>query len=150
MEVFRISTEIHSRALTSSGRANRWNKYGQNVIYTGSSRSLVTLESIVHKNSIKTSAIYKVLVISVPDDEIFVKQILISDLPANWRKFDAYSTLQDIGSTWYEGNETLLLKAPSAIIPFEYIYVINTEHPDFHSNIRLVRIEEYFFDDRLL
>jgi len=150
MEVFRISTEIHSRALTSSGRANRWNKYGQNVIYTGSSRSLVTLESIVHKNSIKTSAIYKVLVISVPDDEIFVKQILISDLPANWRKFDAYSTLQDIGSTWYEGNETLLLKAPSAIIPFEYIYVINTEHPDFHSNIRLARIEEYFFDDRLL
>ena len=148
MEVFRISSELHSRALTSSGRANRWNKLGQNVIYTGSSRSLVTLESIVHKNSIKTSAIYKVLVISIPDDEIFVKQILLSDLPENWRTLSAYSTLQDIGSTWYEGNETLLLKVPSAIIPFEYIYIINTEHQDFLANIRLAGIEDYFFDDR--
>jgi len=150
MEVFRISADLHSRALTSSGRANRWNKYGQNVIYTGFSRSLVTLESIVHKNSIKTTAIYKVLVISVPDNEIFVKQIPISDLPANWRTLAAYSILQDIGSTWFEGKETLLLKVPSAIIPFEYIYIINIEHPDFPGNIRLVRIEDYFFDGRLL
>ena len=150
MEVFRIAAEIHAKVLSSSGRANRWNKFGQNVIYTGSSRSLVTLESIAHKNSIKTTAVCKIMVISIPDDEQFVKQIPINVLPADWRKLVAYSALQDIGSAWYLGNESLLLKVPSVLIPFEYNFVINTGHPDFSDNIILVRIEDYFFDDRLL
>ena len=150
MEIFRISTEEHANFLTASGNANRWNKSRQNVIYAGSSRSLVTLESIVHKSLIKPTTIYKVMVISVPDDENLVKRISINDLPANWQTLEAYPILQGIGAEWYKKQETLLLKVPSAVIPYEFNFVINFDHPDFPNNIHLVRIEDYFFDNRLL
>ncbi|MEI6434984.1 MAG: RES family NAD+ phosphorylase [Bacteroidota bacterium] len=150
MEVFRISKETHANNLNSSGGENRWNKRGQKVIYTGASRSLSTLELIVHKSSIVPMVLYKIMVIYIADNENLVRQIRINELRKDWRTLAAYSTLQNIGSQWYDHQETLLLKVPSAIIPFEYNYVINTEHPDFIQKIQLIRIEDYFWDDRLL
>ncbi len=150
MKVFRISREEYSTLLSSSGNANRWNLKGQNILYTGSSRSLASLELIVHKGAVKPALLYKVAVISIADDDYLTKQIQIKDLPANWRSFAAYSTLQNIGSDWYIGQESLVLKVPSAVIPIEYNYMINTEHPDFDSRVNLVRTEGYFWDSRLL
>jgi len=150
MEVFRISREGYSTSLSSSGSANRWNLKGQKVLYAGSSRSLSSLELIVHKGIVKPALIYKVMVISIDDDDHLVKQIHIRDLPTNWRLFAAYSNLQNIGSDWYTSQESLILKVPSAIIPLEYNYVINTEHPEFTTKVSLVRTEEYFWDSRLL
>ena len=149
MEVFRICKEEHSRILTSSGVANRWNLRGQNVMYTGSSRSLATLELVVHRSAIVPSYIYKVLVISIADDDRLITQIHLADLPRNWRTLSSYSTLQEIGANWYITQRTLVLKVPSAIIPFEFNYIINAEHPDFNNQIQLVRTEDYFWDNRL-
>lgn len=150
MEVFRISSEVFSKTLASSGRANRWNLKDQNVIYAGSSRSLASLELIVHRGAVKPALTYKVMVISLADDDYLMKQIQIKTLPSNWRSFAAYSNLQKIGSDWYNSRESLILKIPSAVIPLEYNYIINTEHPDFADKIRLVRTEDYFWDSRFL
>jgi RES domain-containing protein len=60
------------------------------------------------------------------------------------------SKLQKIGSDWIAGQQSLVLKVPSAVIPFEYNYIINTEHPKFLSKVKLVRTEAYFWDSRLL
>jgi RES domain-containing protein len=149
MEVFRISAEEYSKALSSSGSANRWNLNGQKVLYTGSSRSLSSLELIVHKNAIKPALIYKVMVISIADDDYLITQIQTKDLPTNWRSFAACSILQAIGSQWCTTGASLVLKVPSAVIPFEYNYVINTEHTDFVSKVSLVRTEDYFWDTRV-
>jgi RES domain-containing protein len=150
MELFRISAEEYSNKLTSSGASNRWNKRGEFVIYTGGSRSLSTLELVVHRNFIKPDIIYKVMIISVPDSDSLIKTIQINDLPKNWRQFEAYSKLQDIGSEWIKNKSSLILKVPSAIIPQEYNYIINTEHADFKENVKLIRTEKYFWDERLL
>jgi RES domain-containing protein len=150
MEVFRISREEYASSLSSSGSANRWNTKGQNVLYAGSSRSLSSLELIVHKGAVKPALQYKVMVISIADDDHLVNQIHMNDLPANWRLFAAYSNLQNIGSDWYNSQESLVMKVPSAVIPFEYNYVINMEHPDFSKAVSLVRTEDYFWDSRLL
>lgn len=150
MEVFRISKEEHSKSLSSSGTANRWNLKGQLVIYAGSSRSLSSLELVVHIGAVKPSFVYKVMVISIADDDYLFRQIKISELPANWRSIDAYPDLQKIGSDWYNKQESLILKIPSAIIPLEYNYIINTEHPEFANKVHLVRTEDYFWDSRLL
>lgn len=150
MEVFRISKEIHAGVLSSSGSANRWNTKGQQVIYTGSSRSLSSLELVVHRGSIQPTTTYKVMVISIADDDYLVKQVQVKDLPSHWRTLGGYSALQKIGSTWYNSQETLVLKVPSAIIVYEYNYIINTEHPAFGRTLRLVRTEDYFWDPRLL
>ncbi|MFC0878719.1 RES family NAD+ phosphorylase [Saccharicrinis sp. FJH2] len=149
MEVFRISKTDYADKLTSSGSANRWNYHGQHVIYTGSSRSLSTLELIVHRGTIIPKIEYKVMVISIADDDKLVRQILVKDLAKDWRKMSAYAVLQKTGSEWYENQETLVLKVPSAVIPKEYNYIINTEHPDFLKYVQLIRTEEYFWDTRL-
>jgi len=150
MEVFRISKELYANTLSSSGSANRWNMKGQQVIYTGSSRSLSSLELVVHRGSIQPAEPYKVMVISIADDDYLIKQVQLKDLPANWRTLAGYSALQAIGSTWYNRQETLVLKVPSAIIVYEYNYIINAEHPEFSRNVQLARTEDYFWDSRLL
>ncbi len=150
MEVFRISHNKYSHSLTASGRANRWNADGQHVIYTASSRSLATLELLVHMNHIKPESNYQVMVISLHESDHLIRQIKISELPKNWRKMTAYALLQNIGSTWYQSMESLLLKVPSVVVPFEYNYVINVNHPDFRKTVQLVRHEDYFWDNRLL
>lgn len=150
MEVFRICHEKYANHLTSSGSANRWNFQGQNVIYTGSSRSLSTLELVVHRNAIVPTFLYKVMVISIADEDRLIKLIRLSELPLDWRSLNAYSKLQRMGSEWYNHQEALILKVPSAVISQEYNYIINTEHPDFSSKVQLVRTEDYFWDNRLL
>ena len=149
MEVFRICKASFATKLTASGSANRWNLRGQHVIYTGSSRSLSTLELIVHRGAVVPADDYKILVISIADDDSLITQIKLSDLAGNWRSFDSYSALQEIGSRWYNEKKTLLLKVPSAVIPFEYNYVLNTEHPSYYKDVQLVRTENYFWDNRL-
>ena len=150
MEVFRIASEPYSRTLATSGSANRWNLKGQHVLYTGSSRSLSTLELVVHTGAVRPLISYKVMIISIADDDYLTKQIQLNDLPAQWRSLAAYSALQTIGSEWYNARASLILKVPSAVIPLEYNYIINTEHPDFSDKVSMVRSEDYFWDSRLL
>lgn len=150
MEVFRISHKSYSKQLSSSGASSRWNKRNEFVIYTGASRSLSTLEVVVHRNSIHGTADYEVMIISIADEESLFENVSIKDLPSNWRDFKAYPLLQQIGSDWYRAQRSLVLKVPSAIISQEYNYIINTHHPLFTEKVQLVRNEAYFFDGRLL
>ncbi len=131
MEVFRISANANALKLTASGAANRWNVANEFVLYTGASRSLSTLELVVHRNSIKPTGIYKVMVISIADEEKLINQFFIKNLPANWRTTLAYPQLNALGSAWYLSQQSLILKVPSAVIINEYNYIINTKHPDF-------------------
>lgn len=149
MEVFRVSAERYADKLTASGVSNRWNKPGEFVIYAGSSRSLSTLELVVHRSNIQPGLPYKMMVIYVPDTDVIIKTISTNDLPENWRTLAAYSQLQDIGSKWYGSQDALILKVPSVIIPQEYNFILNTSHPQFTANIQLISTEDYFWDERL-
>ena len=150
MEVFRICKDIFASGLSASSASNRWNKRDQFVIYSGSSRSLSTLELIVHKSSIVPLLNYKVMVLSIADEDHLIRQIMTSSLPETWRTLSAYPALQQIGSDWYESRETLVLKVPSAVIQFEYNFIINMRHPEFNDKVKHVRTENYFWDNRLL
>jgi len=150
MEVFRISRARYAHGLEASGSANRWNHRGQFVIYVGSSRSLSTLELVVHRGSIAPSDDYKVMVISIADEDYLYHQIQSTALPEQWRSFAAYSDLQEMGARWYKDQTSLVLKVPSAVIPHEFNYLINAEHPLFREKVALVRTEDYFWDSRLL
>lgn len=149
MEVFRIVREKYADKLIATGAANRWNREGDYVIYAGSSRSLATLELVVHKSNIKPVLAYKVMVITITDSDHVVTCINQKDLPRNWRSVAAYLALQKTGSDWYETKSTLLLKVPSAVIPREFNYIINSKHPDFPDLVSLTGVEDYFWDLRL-
>ncbi|RLD35198.1 MAG: RES domain-containing protein [Bacteroidetes bacterium] len=150
MEVYRISKKDRAKRLSSSGSANRWNYDGQMVIYAGSSRSLSSLELIVHSNAVKPKIEYRVMVISIDDSDHLVKQVIVSDLPNNWRLRAAYRDLQVIGANWYNRQESLILKVPSAVIPMENNFIINTEHPEYRNCVHLIRLEDSFWDERIL
>jgi RES domain-containing protein len=149
MEVFKICREKYSHFLHASGVSNRWNKKDEFVIYTGSSRSLSTLEMVVHRSYINISSPYKLLLIVITDESL-IKEIKINELPEHWKTLEAYLELQEMGSKWYNSNESLVLKVPSAIVPQEYNYIINTKHPKFSTHIILQDVDDFVWDKRLL
>jgi len=65
-------------------------------------------------------------VIEIKDRKDQVQVILEEDLPVNWRSIACYSQLQNRGSEWYGNQNKLILQIPSAVIPKEKNYVINT------------------------
>lgn len=150
MEVFRITSEKYAKTLSTSGTAARWNRQNEQVLYTASSRSLASLEVVVHQSGVTSSNVFRVMVLSLADDDRLITTIQLNQLPANWRSIQAYPALQKIGSDWYNSNQSLILKVPSAIITREYNYLINTNHPDFViTNVSLTRDEDFFWDERL-
>jgi RES domain-containing protein len=149
MEVFRLSRSKYANALTASGAAGRWNFDDEYVLYTGASRSLATLERLAHANTSKLAGDYEMMIISIPNGRGFYHEIRIEDLPGVWRFNFVYSELQKIGSDWYTKLLSPVLKVPSAVIPREYNYILNSTHPDF-SKISLNPNEEYFWDARLI
>ena len=149
MEIFRLTNVKYSKSLQASGKANRWNKEEQHVLYAGASRSLVTLESLVHLSGVIPKTTYKMMVIKVKNPQKSIKSISSSQLSPEWRTLSGYHLNQEIGSAWYQNKNKLLLKVPSAVIPEEYNYVLNTFHPEYTSKVSIEKVEDYFWDRRL-
>lgn len=145
MVVYRITSAKYANQLTASGRAGRWNLTDQYVLYASSSRSLATLEMLVNRSNLHPKVDYKVMLLSVPDQ---FDAYEVTDLPENWRSLAAYSRLQGLGSFWYNHGDTALLRIPSAMIPQEHNYLINTKHADF-KKAKISGVEDYFWDERL-
>lgn len=148
MEVFRIVKAEFSHSLTTSGRANRWNRKGQNVLYASTSRALATLEQLVHLGSVRPDTDWRVMVISLPDQEAFHHSIYMRDLPQDWRQLSSYTHCQRLGADWADRRTSLILHLPSAVVPMERNVAINADHPDFLEQVKLVRTEPYFWDER--
>ncbi|WP_028376093.1 RES family NAD+ phosphorylase [Leeuwenhoekiella sp. MAR_2009_132] len=149
MELYRIATEKYANILTASGAAARWNKAGEQILYSSSSRALATLELIVNYRSIEPDVKFKVMILSLSDDSSLIDFLDKERLPLNWHGIFAYPVLQNLGSSWYRAQNSLALRVPSAVIPQEYNYLLNTSHPAFASKVKLAHIEDYFWDDRL-
>ena len=150
MLIYRITTAKYASQLSASGAANRWNQEGEFVIYTAESRSLASLELVVHRAAIKPRLQYKVLVIEVDIPKSQIRKISKGELPKNWRSVSEYNTLQELGSAWYTECKKLVFQIPSAIVPQEYNYIINTKHKLFDSKVKIFNTEPYFWDTRLL
>src|SRR5690606_17373240 len=117
------------------------------MIYTASSRSLACLENVVHRNQLGLSALFKVMIIEIPD-AIKTKTIDINLLHNNWEDYNNIILTQKIGDRWVSDRETAVLKVPSSIIHMEYSYLINPLHPDF-KKIKLLQTEPFIFDERI-
>ena len=146
MIVYRIAKEEYSRALKPSGYAARWNHKGSFVIYTAESRSLACLENFVHRSGEGNSALYRVMLIEVPDN-LKTDSIEEVNLKPGWQKMGNYMYCQDIGAEWLSTGNTAIVKVPSVLIKNEFNFIINTNHPDF-IKIKLTGTEDFTFDTR--
>ena len=77
-----------------------------------------------------------------------ITAVKITDLPANWRNTPAPAALRTIGKDWLLAAETAILRVPSALVPQEWNYVLNPQHPDF-AQLRVLAPEPLAIDGRL-
>ncbi|HSP86820.1 MAG TPA: RES family NAD+ phosphorylase [Ignavibacteriaceae bacterium] len=147
MLVYRICLAKWSSELKASGLPARWNSKGKYVIYSAENRSLACLENLVHRSGLGDNKLYKILVISIPDD-IKINDVTQKQLSKNWREYSNYSLCQKIGDEWIDNLTSCLLRIPSSLIPQEYNYLINPKHKEF-TRIKISSKEDFNFDKRL-
>lgn len=150
MLIYRICRAEFAQSLNASGFSGRWNIRGQQVIYASSTRSLAALELLANRSGAELKDAYKVMVLNVPDHLDSCHTILPKMLPLDWMLFSNYGRLQKVGSDWYEATETLLMKVPSVLIHQEFNYLLNTQHADFKTQVRLLEVEDFAWDNRLV
>jgi RES domain-containing protein len=147
MRVFRISKCNYIEDLSGTGAAlygGRWNSKGSYIIYTAATASLALLETIVHMNTMPQEG-FCLLEIEIPEN---FKLLTEKELPRNWADHPPPSLLRKIGDDFVKKQESLALKIPSAVLPEEFIFLINPTHPDF-KKLRIIKKKNISLDQRL-
>lgn len=147
MLVYRIVHKRYADSLFASGLEGRWNSEGKKVLYTAESISLAYLETLAHRKGLGFNKDFKIMVIKILSNTE-IQTVESSDLSKSWRDFRNYSDCQKIGNAWFDADEKLCLKVPSAVVPENWNVVINTFHKDF-KKVKLIDVLDFEPDDRL-
>jgi RES domain-containing protein len=151
MFLYRISKSAHIKDLSGSGArlyGGRWNHRGVPLVYTSESRSLATVEFLVHVSMPNSPGDLSMATLEVPEN-IAPKELNPSSLPKDWRDSPAPLELADLGTQWARSNTSLLLRVPSAVVESEYNILINPLHRDV-PRVKLVKVVPYKMDERLM
>lgn len=148
-EAWRIVKARHAAtAFSGDGAAKtggRWNSRGTAVVYTSCTKSLATLESLVHLNP-PVSFHYVVFHLKFAD--VLVEIFPLKNLPTDWRAEPPPPSTKIIGDAWVKAVRSPVLALPS-VITGETNYLLNPAHPDF-KRITIGKPEPFTFDPRLL
>lgn len=153
MKVYRIEREKYLKTtLQGIGAAltegYRWNSLNTYLVYTAASRALATLEVSVHldlSEDLPTDRHY--VEIEIPD-EVEITELSIDDMPEGWDSRPPQLETQYIGDDFVQQNNGAVLKVPSCIVPPEYNYLINPQHPDA-KKIKVIATTKLVFDNRI-
>ena len=124
----------------------RWNSVGVPVVYTSGTISLALVEVLVHLTS---RALPSYSAILVEFEESLVYAVGAKELPQKWRDHPAPAGTRAVGDQWVADGRSAVLRVPSVVVPNEYKYVLNPNHPDFRQ-IRIGTPIAFPFDPRLL
>ncbi len=150
MRVYRLTLPRYANTAFSGEGARRvggrWTPAGRPVVHTSATVSLAVLETLVHTtvNSIPSQ---RVIAVDVPD-ALPVDAVDAARLPDDWRRVPPPRVLQDVGRAWLDGGRTAILRAPSAIVPLEFNYLLNPRHADF-GLLGIHEPEPFTIDKRL-
>ncbi len=146
--VFRIVKRKHAaRAFTGDGAklaGGRWNSPGIAVVYASATLSLAALEILVHVDS--PAILDNYLAYEIQLDDTMIERP--TRLPTDWKVEPPPRSTQRIGDRWLEELRSVAFQVPSAVIPSEWNYAMNPNHPDF-GQIRIGRPKRFKFDPRL-
>ena len=109
---------------------------------------MATVEFLVHVSLPNAPGDLSMATLEVPDN-IAPKELDPSSLPKNWQDSPAPIELADLGTQWARSNTSLLLRAPSAVVEYEYNILINPLHED-SSRVKLVKVVPFKLDERLM
>jgi RES domain-containing protein len=148
MLVYRITPKKFARGITGTGAAmfgGRWNKRGTPVLYTGESKEIALLETIVHTPPMLIPAL-DLLILEIPDNSI--TKLKEKELPKNWKDYPAPTILALLGEDWVKKAKTIALKVLSCIIHSSNNYILNCRHPDY-AKVKITEHCDFYFDSRV-
>jgi RES domain-containing protein len=140
-------TELNGEGARLFG--GRWNSPGLYALYTSSHLSLSVLETYVNippalKNSLP---MFQAVKIAIPDDVSTIR-ILPAQLTTLLAASDPVAASRAIGDDWIVRRESLVLQAPSVLVPEEDNLIVNPEHPSA-GEVRIMSTRAFRFDPRL-
>ena len=129
LKVWRISKSGHGKTSPNGTGAHRWSSPGSPVIYAAQSRALAVLEMLGHLRGRDLLEPYVLIEIEI--DDTLVQTLENRPLPDNWRADPAPPQLKQVGDEWIRRAECPVLRVPSALLPEEHNFLLNTEHLEF-------------------
>ena len=149
--LWRIVHQSRSEAaFTGKGAARfpgRWNERGTPVVYAAESLAGAVVELLAYFPSVRSLEAYVYFRAHV--EEKAVLDLDLRALPEDWRAFPHSTSTQRIGTRWQREAASVGLRVPSALIPETYNVLLNPEHPEFSSAVRVEGPFALDVDDRL-
>jgi RES domain-containing protein len=145
-----VKTRFSKDAFNGEGArlyGGRWNSVGVAMVYTAGSKSLATLELLVHLDSSARLPGYSIC--SVRFADALVEVVDAAALPPDWRLSPPPTSLRNIGDEWISRQSSVVLSVPSAVVSEERNYLINPAHKDF-KKLAIDPMEPFSLDARLL
>jgi len=132
LQLYRICRHVYKPQdpTGASKIPGRWHSLGSRVLYFCSSLALCILE--LKANSVSFVTIrkeYHYTDIEINEDNLIIEEVPKSLYTKNWT-LNRKKT-QDYGNVWYKSNRSPILKVRSAVLPTDFNYVLNTNHPEF-------------------
>jgi RES domain-containing protein len=148
--VWRLTSPAFARKLDGEGNRRhgaRWNSPGRGVVYASVNLSLGVLETLVHLPPELRTVLppMSAVGINLPDQPMEIVAREEMDSHAN----DLSRWCRARGDAWLIGRRTLMLSAPSIIVPQEQNIMLNPIHPDM-ALVSFVSVEGFKFDERLI
>ncbi len=125
----------------------RWNPRGMRATYLSASRSLAALEVIVHQAEHIPHQQFLFFEARFPEE--FVADISPDVLAADWRSYPPRKTTVEAGGMWLKALSSPVLRVPSVLIPEEFNFIINPEHPKA-AEIKIPPPQVFAFDQRFI
>ena len=144
-----VSANYKDKAYTGDGgriHGGRWNSKGVAAVYTADSLAMASIEMIVNLPTPKL--LQKYVRISAQISLDFVSELSGADLPEDWNSRPISPSTRAIGDRWIKEQSSAVLRVPSIVVPEEYNYLLNPNHPDF-AKIEIGKPIIYFFDSRV-
>ncbi len=85
--------------------------------------------------------------VHIPPNLIF--DLPLDKRPGDWNSRPVSPAIKAIGDRWVKKRKSVVLKVPSVVVPEEYNYLLNPNHPDFEK-IAIDTPIIYRFDPRLV
>ena len=151
MIVYRIRKAKHAKtAFSGTGGLDspgRWHRRGQSIVYAASTLSLAALEYFVHLGRADTRIAF-VSVHAIVADDLAMEVVEPGSLPENWNSSPPIDATMDLGTRWRLEMRGAVIRVPSALVPGEFNYLLNPQHPDFKL-IKISTPKRVSFDPRM-
>ena len=127
-------------------RGGRWNSKGTTMVYTAGSIALASIEMVVNLPGPNLLEEFVIIPVHIPPNLIL--DLPLDKLPSDWNSRPISPSIKAIGDRWVKKRKSVVLKVPSVVVPEEYNYLLNPNHPDFEK-ITIGTPIIYQFDPRL-